>query len=120
MVAPSSTPERVAKTVAATRGFVYAVSIMGVTGARSSVSSAAEAVVAAAHDAGAANVCVGLGVSRPEHVREIAAYADGVIVGTALVAALRDGGVPAVGALAKELSSGFDTPSTPVKENATS
>lgn len=120
LVAPSSTPERVAMTVEATRGFVYAVSIMGVTGARTSVSSAAEAVVAAAHAAGAENACVGLGVSRAEHVREIAAYADGVIVGTALVAALRDGGVPAVGALAKELSSGFDAPSTPATEAATS
>ncbi|WP_343320123.1 tryptophan synthase subunit alpha [Arthrobacter sp. TMP15] len=112
LVAPSSTPERVAMSVQATRGFVYAVSIMGVTGARSSVSSAAEAVVAAAHDAGAERVCVGLGVSASKHVREIAAYADGVIVGTALVAALRDGGVGAVGALTKELSSGFDAPAT--------
>ncbi|WP_125612867.1 tryptophan synthase subunit alpha [Specibacter cremeus] len=108
LVAPSSTPERVAMTVEATRGFVYAVSIMGVTGARAKVSSAAEAVVAAAHAAAAPRVCVGLGVSRPEHVREIAAYADGVIVGTALVAALRDGGVPAVGALTAELAGGFD------------
>ncbi|MQP51166.1 tryptophan synthase subunit alpha, partial [Escherichia coli OP50] len=80
------------------------VSLMGVTGARSEVSSAAEAVVAAAHSAGAVNACVGLGVSRREHVEEIGAYADGVIVGTALVAALRDGGVPAVGHLAAELS----------------
>lgn len=110
LVAPSSTPERVALTVAATRGFVYAVSIMGVTGARSSVSSAAESVVAAAHAAGAERACVGLGVSQAKHVREIAAYADGVIVGTALVVALRDGGVAAVGALAKELSTGFDAP----------
>ncbi|ALE91926.1 tryptophan synthase subunit alpha [Arthrobacter alpinus] len=112
LVAPSSTPERVAMTVAASRGFVYAVSIMGVTGARTSVSSAAEAVVAAVHAAGAERACVGLGVSKAEHVREIAAYADGVIVGTALVAALRDGGVDAVGALAKELSSGFNAPTS--------
>ncbi|GAA4658038.1 tryptophan synthase subunit alpha [Arthrobacter cryoconiti] len=114
LVAPSSTPERVAMTVQASRGFVYAVSIMGVTGARSSVSNAAQAVVTAAQLAGAERVCVGLGVSKPEHVREIAAYADGVIVGTALVVALRDGGVPAVGALAKELSGGLSTtaPST--------
>lgn len=112
LVAPSSTPERVAMTVEATRGFVYAVSIMGVTGARTEVSSAAEAVVAAAHAAGAERACVGLGVSKAAHVREIAAYADGVIVGTALVAALRDGGVPAVAALAKELSTGFDVATT--------
>jgi tryptophan synthase alpha chain len=62
LVAPSSTPERLAMTVEASRGFVYAVSIMGVTGARQSVSSAAEKVVADTHAAGAERVCVGLGV----------------------------------------------------------
>lgn len=104
LIAPSSTEARVQRTVDASSGFVYCVSLMGVTGARSEVSSAAQAVVDAAHKAGAENACVGLGVSRREHVEEIGAYADGVIVGTALVAALRDGGVPAVGALAAELS----------------
>lgn len=107
LVAPSSSPERLARTVAASRGFVYAVSIMGVTGARTQVSSSAQKLVADTHRAGAERVCVGLGVSRPEHVREIAAYADGVIVGTALVAAMRDGGVPAVAELGKELRSGL-------------
>ncbi|MFC9933110.1 tryptophan synthase subunit alpha [Glutamicibacter sp. NPDC127525] len=104
LIAPSSTEARVQRTVDASSGFVYCVSLMGVTGARTEVSSAAQAVVAAAHNAGAENACVGLGVSRREHVEEIGAYADGVIVGTALVAALCDGGVPAVGALAAELS----------------
>ncbi|WP_307857551.1 tryptophan synthase subunit alpha [Paenarthrobacter sp. DKR-5] len=107
LVAPSSTPQRLASTVAASRGFVYAVSIMGVTGARTAVSNVAEKLVADTRAAGAERVCVGLGVSNADHVREIAAYADGVIVGTALVAAIRDGGVPAVAALTKELSSGL-------------
>ncbi|MDR4532515.1 tryptophan synthase subunit alpha [Glutamicibacter sp. PS] len=104
LIAPSSSPERVARTVEASSGFIYCVSLMGVTGARSEVSAAAQSVVDAAHAAGAQNACVGLGVSRREHVEQIGSYADGVIVGTALVAALRDGGVPAVGALAAELS----------------
>ncbi|TAP27555.1 tryptophan synthase subunit alpha [Arthrobacter sp. S41] len=104
LIAPSSTEARVQRTVDASSGFVYCVSLMGVTGARSSVSSAAQAVVEAAHKAGAENACVGLGVSRREHVEQIGAYADGVIVGTALVAALRDGGVAAVGELAAQLS----------------
>lgn len=107
LVAPSSTPERMQRTVDASRGFVYAVSIMGVTGARTSVSTAAKDVVAAAHAAGAERVCVGLGVSNAEQVREIAAYAEGVIVGTALVKTLGDGGVDAVGALTKDLSAGL-------------
>ncbi|WP_262364394.1 tryptophan synthase subunit alpha [Arthrobacter echini] len=106
LVAPSTSPERMRSTVEASRGFVYAVSVMGVTGARSSVGAAAEAVVAAAHEAGAERVCVGLGVSTSAQVRQIGAYADGVIVGTALVAALRDGGVEAVADLSRELSSG--------------
>ncbi|MGO4453748.1 tryptophan synthase subunit alpha [Arthrobacter sp. RAF14] len=107
LVAPSSTPERLSMTVQASRGFVYAVSVMGVTGARGAVSNLAESLVAATHAAGAERVCVGLGVSRAEHVREIASYADGVIVGSALVSALRDGGVPAVAQLTQELSAGF-------------
>jgi len=107
LVAPSSTPERMQRTVDASRGFVYAVSIMGVTGARSSVSSAAKDVVSAAHGAGAERVCVGLGVSNADQVREIAAYAEGVIVGTALVKTLGDGGVDAVATLTKDLSTGL-------------
>lgn len=107
LVAPSSTPERLARTVEASRGFVYAVSIMGVTGTRTAVSSTAEKLVADTRAAGAARVCVGLGVSNADQVREIAGYADGVIVGTALVAALRDGGVPALAELTTDLSSGL-------------
>jgi tryptophan synthase alpha chain len=104
LTAPSSTRERVKLVVDSSRGFVYCVSIMGVTGARTSVSEAAKGVVEAAHAAGAENACVGLGVSKREHVEEIGAYADGVIVGTALVAALRDGGVEAVAELTAYLS----------------
>ena len=107
LVAPSSSPERLAMTIEASRGFVYAVSIMGVTGARAAVSSSAEQLVADSHAAGAERVCVGLGVSNADHVREIASYADGVIVGTALVAAIRDGGVEAVARLTKDLRSGL-------------
>jgi tryptophan synthase alpha chain len=107
LVAPSTSPERMAMTVGATRGFTYAVSLMGVTGARQAVDESAQRVVAEAREAGAERVCVGLGVSNAEHVREIAAYADGVIVGTAIVSALRDGGPEAVGRLAAELSTGL-------------
>lgn len=104
LVAPSSTRERMEMTVKASSGFVYAVSVMGVTGARDSVSNAARSVVERTRAAGGANVCVGLGVSKREHVEEIGAYADGVIVGTALVKALADDGPRAVGRLAAELA----------------
>lgn len=106
LTTPSSTPDRVQLISEVSRGFVYGVSVMGVTGARDQVSHAAEAVVAAAHEAGAPRVCVGLGVSRPEHIQEIGRYADGAIVGTALVVALRDGGPSAVGRLTAELATG--------------
>ncbi|MCW1249082.1 tryptophan synthase subunit alpha [Acaricomes phytoseiuli] len=108
LTAPSSTAERMAQTAQASRGFVYAVSVMGVTGARQQVSTSAESVVARAREAGAERVCVGLGISRAEHVRQIAQYADGAIVGTALVAALRDAGVAGIGRLMAELRGGTD------------
>ncbi|MEX5268908.1 tryptophan synthase subunit alpha [Kocuria sabuli] len=104
LAAPSSSRERLDLVVKAASGFVYAVSVMGVTGARDAVSDVAEQLVADTRAAGAQNVCVGLGVSRRAHVEEIGAYADGVIVGTALVKALADGGPEAVGALARELA----------------
>lgn len=91
LVAPSSSEERLALTAAACRGFVYAASTMGVTGERTRVDDTAEVLVARTRAAGARHVCVGLGVSNPEHARNVGAYADGVIVGSALLRALADG-----------------------------
>ncbi|MFL0459894.1 tryptophan synthase subunit alpha [Kytococcus sedentarius] len=94
LVAPSTTAERVGAIVAATSGFVYAVSTMGVTGARASVSSVAAEVVQRVRAATDLPVCLGLGVSSGEQARQVAAFADGVIVGSAVVTALaRDCGV---------------------------
>ncbi|CDO08661.1 tryptophan synthase subunit alpha [Mycolicibacterium cosmeticum] len=105
LVAPSSTPERLAATVQASRGFVYAASTMGVTGARDAVSNAAPELVQRIREISDIPVGVGLGVRSREQAAEIGAYADGVIVGSALVSAL-DAGVPAVRALTAELSEG--------------
>ncbi|GAA3823613.1 tryptophan synthase subunit alpha [Cellulomonas soli] len=91
LVAPSSTPERLVSTAAACRGFVYAASTMGVTGERATLGSGAERLVADTRAAGAAHVCVGLGVSRPDQAAQVATYADGVIVGSALVRAVTEG-----------------------------
>jgi tryptophan synthase alpha chain len=106
LAAPSSSDARLAQVVAASRGFVYAVSTMGITGARADVDAAARILVDRLHAAGSTSTCVGVGISTPEQVREILGYADGAIVGSALVKALADGGVEAVGALAKRLSAG--------------
>lgn len=105
LVAPSSTPERLARTVEASRGFVYAASTMGVTGARDAVSSAAPELVRRVRDVSDIPVGVGLGVRSREQAAEIASYADGVIVGSALVAALADG-VGAAQTLTENLAAG--------------
>ncbi|MCV7068687.1 tryptophan synthase subunit alpha [Mycolicibacterium farcinogenes] len=105
LVAPSSTPERLANTVNASRGFVYAASTMGVTGARDVVSNAAPELVQRIKEVSDIPVGVGLGVRSGEQAGEIGAYADGVIVGSALVSALQEG-LDAVRRLTEELASG--------------
>jgi len=110
LAAPSSTDARLQQAVEASRGFVYAVSTMGITGARSDVDAAARTLVDRLRDAGATSTCVGIGISTAAQVREVLEYADGAIVGSALVKALAEGGIEAVGALAAELSSGTRIP----------
>lgn len=85
LVAPSSTTARLRLTAAASRGFVYAASTMGVTGARATVGDRAEQLVADTREAGADLVCVGLGVSTGDQAAQVGRYADGVIVGSAFV-----------------------------------
>ncbi|MGY1916327.1 tryptophan synthase subunit alpha [Blastococcus sp. SYSU DS0973] len=112
LVAPSSTAARLRSTTAACRGFVYAASTMGVTGARATVGDAAERLVARTREAAPdLAVCVGLGVSNGEQAAEVAGFADGVIVGSAFVRALLDApderaGAEAVGRLAADLARG--------------
>ncbi|GAB10110.1 tryptophan synthase alpha chain [Gordonia araii NBRC 100433] len=91
LVAPSSTPERIALTVDASRGFVYAASTMGVTGARDAVSNMAPELCARVREYSDIPIGVGLGVRNGKQAAEIAAYADGVIVGSALVTAAAEG-----------------------------
>lgn len=95
LVAPSSTDERIAMTTAACRGFVYAAAVMGVTGARATSSDLAGPLVARTRAAieqrgDELPVAVGLGVSDGDQAAEVAAYADGVIVGSAFVRCLLD------------------------------
>jgi tryptophan synthase alpha chain len=111
LVAPSSTEERIALTVAACRGFVYAASTMGVTGTRAAVGTAAATLVARTRRVTDLPVAVGLGVSSGDQAAEVAAFADGVIVGSAFVRLLLDvadeaSGVKAVASLAAELADG--------------
>ena len=105
LVAPSSTEERLAMTIDASSGFVYAASTMGVTGARDAVSSAAPELTARIRAHSDIPVGVGLGVRNGAQAAEIAAFADGVIVGSALVSAAAEG-LDAVAALTAELVQG--------------
>jgi len=106
LAAPTSSDERIALASASSRGFVYAVSTMGVTSARSSIDEAARVLAGRLRHAGAESVCVGIGISTGDQVREVLGYADGAIVGSMLVKALADGGVSGVRAAAASLSAG--------------
>ncbi|MGW5969379.1 tryptophan synthase subunit alpha [Streptomyces sp. NPDC055186] len=112
VVAPSSKDERLAEITAAGSGFVYAASLMGVTGTRESVGTQAEELVARTRASRAdLPVCVGIGVSDAAQAAEVARFADGVIVGSAFVKRMLDApdpaaGIQAVRALAGELAKG--------------
>jgi tryptophan synthase alpha chain len=85
MVAPTSTPQRVIQIATRSRGFVYCVSVTGVTGARTELPSDLAALVERIRGVTSTPVAVGFGISTPEHAAEVARSADGVIVGSALV-----------------------------------
>ncbi|CUR54058.1 tryptophan synthase alpha chain [metagenome] len=112
LVAPSSTDARIAMTTANCRGFVYATAVMGVTGTRTSTSDLAGPLVARTRAATDLPVGVGLGVSNGAQAAEVAAYADGVIVGSAFVRTLLDAGsdrrqgLAALEALTRDLAAG--------------
>ncbi|MEU8350780.1 tryptophan synthase subunit alpha, partial [Streptomyces sp. NPDC048845] len=111
VVAPSSRDERLRKITAAGSGFVYAASLMGVTGTRESVGEQAQDLVRRTRATTGLPVCVGLGVSNAEQAAEVAAFADGVIVGSAFVKRLLDAPGPEAGladvrTLAGELARG--------------
>lgn len=93
LIAPSSSDQRIAETMRACRGWVYATSVMGVTGARAATSDAAPVIVQRARDAvDDIPVGVGLGVSNGDQAAEIGAYADAVIVGSALLRTINEDG----------------------------
>jgi len=106
LAAPSSSDERLRRAAEQSHGFVYAVSTMGITGTRDDVDSAAKTLVERLYANGASEVCVGLGISSAEQVRDVVSFADGAIVGSALVRALADAGPSGVATLVAELRTG--------------
>lgn len=85
LLAPTSTPERIAKIAKMASGFVYCVSRTGVTGAQVEVAQGVGDMVASIRKETDSPIAVGFGISKPEHVREITRYADGAVVGSKIV-----------------------------------
>jgi tryptophan synthase alpha chain len=85
LVTPTTSPQRAEKVVKACGGFVYVVSVVGITGAREALPTALREQLKRLRTMTDLPLCVGFGVSKPEHVRELKEIADGVIVGSAVV-----------------------------------
>ena len=106
LAAPTSSDERLALVARSSTGFVYTVSTMGITGERAQLDAAARTLVDRLRDHGVERACVGIGISNAEQVSGVLEYADGAIVGTALVRALRDGGLDELAATTRALTAG--------------
>jgi len=110
LIAPTSTPERMAKAAAVADSFIYVVSLLGVTGARTEVNADVSGLCAQVREAikgKGLHIAVGFGVSTRAQVLDIARHSDGVVVGSKIVQALgRSGGIDAMKSLVKELSGG--------------
>ncbi|MFM8302806.1 MAG: tryptophan synthase subunit alpha [Actinomycetota bacterium] len=94
LAAPNTTDERLAAICARSRGFLYGVSLMGITGERSSLAESATVIARRAKAATDLPVLLGVGISSPEQAVEASTVADGVVVGSALVRRLLDGDGP--------------------------
>ena len=103
LVAPTTSPERSARIAATARGFLYYVSVTGVTGARTALPADLAEKLAALRKLSAAPVAVGFGISKPEQAAALRTHADGVVVGSAIVALHYEKGPAAVSALVRSL-----------------
>jgi tryptophan synthase alpha chain len=104
LVAPTTTPERIAAIGGDARGFVYTVSLTGTTGERDKLPAGLAETVERVRASTEVPVAVGFGISTPEQARTVAEVADGVIVGSRVVRAAGEGGAEAVGSLVRELA----------------
>jgi tryptophan synthase alpha chain len=109
LAAPTSTGARLAAVAKAGRGFVYAQASLGVTGLRTALAAGIEELVGRVRAHTDLPVCAGIGVSNPDQAAAVARFADGAIVGTALVRALADAGLPALRTLTAELANAVHT-----------
>ncbi|KAB1644094.1 tryptophan synthase subunit alpha [Gulosibacter chungangensis] len=106
LAAPTSSDERLESIIKSSRGFVYTVSTMGVTGARRDLDRAARVLTDRLHNLGCEHACVGIGISTGEQVAAVLEYAEGAIVGSALVRALAEGGLESLAEVTRSLAEG--------------
>ena len=107
LATPSSSQERLANSAELSRGFVYAVSTMGITGAREDLDRKARDVVSGVRASGSKTpICVGIGISTADQVAEVNSYADGAIVGSLFIKAYKTGGVTKLSETVSSLKSG--------------
>jgi len=90
LLSPTTTEARIERAAELGSGFLYGISRLGVTGARAQVASGAEAMVRRVRAHTAMPIALGFGISRPEHVAEVCAYADAAVVGSALVSVIAE------------------------------
>jgi tryptophan synthase alpha chain len=93
LLSPTTTDERLRKAVSLGSGFLYAISRLGVTGARDRLADGAQEMVQRIRQASDLPVALGFGISKPEHVREVGRWADAAVVGSALVSVIADAGI---------------------------
>jgi tryptophan synthase alpha chain len=105
MLAPTSSPERMEMIARNAKGFIYLVSVTGVTGERKSISEGLAELISRVREHTSAPVCVGFGIGTPEQAQEVGRMADGVIVGTACVRAIGDSQTPVE--TAQQFAAGF-------------
>ncbi len=109
LATPTSTPARVKRAAELSRGFVYAVSTMGITGARDEVDQMARGVVASVRkEAPEQNTAVGIGISTSDQAAQVNEYSDGAIVGSVFVKAYKSGGVSELSAKVTEIVTGLN------------
>lgn len=110
LLAPTSTQERISLVAERSRGFIYLVSVTGVTGARDTLPADLEAFVARVRRVASQPLGVGFGISTPEQAKRVARIADGVIVGSRLIQLMEteDNFIPPVGDFIRELRQALD------------
>jgi tryptophan synthase alpha chain len=108
LLAPTSSDERISLIAERARGFIYLVSVTGVTGARKSLPQELSSFVSRVRKAATQPLCVGFGISTPEQARQVAQIANGVIVGSRIIQLMETEGLIAVGNFISDLRQGLD------------